>query len=208
MKEMDTANDKIKKICDEIKTQTIEPAKQQAKEIVENARMEAKAIKAKAEDERQEVLCQTERELFQKQTLCLASIKSASKQIIDQLKHEIENEFFNKNLKDMIIKASLDPSLISRLITAVVVGVEKEGIEGDLSVFVAKEAGADKISLLLAADIMEKLKEKRVLEGNFSGGVKIRLLNERITVDISDEALVELLSRYIRKEFRDLIFTF
>jgi V/A-type H+/Na+-transporting ATPase subunit E len=206
MNEIETGNDKIKKICDAIKTQTIEPAKQRANEILENAKLEAIEIKKRAEYERESLLRETEKEIAKKQNLCLSSIKSASRQIIDQLKQEIESDFFNKNLHDLVVKASIDPALISKLITAIIRAIEKDGIDTDLSAIVAKEAGADKITLLLAADILGKLREKKVVEGGFSGGAKIKLLGKQITIDISDEALIELISKYIRKEFRDIIF--
>ena len=206
MKEIDSGDDKIKKICDAIKTQTIEPAKKRAEEIIENAKLEAAEIKKNAEKVRQEILLQTEKELQQKQNLCLSSIKSASKQVIDQLKQELENEFFAKNLNDLITDSLCDPSLIAKLITAIVENIEKEGLDIDISAIVPQKVGADNISKLLVQDILNKLKEKKVIEGGFSGGVKVKLHDKQITIDITDEALTDLVSRYIRKDFREMIF--
>jgi V/A-type H+/Na+-transporting ATPase subunit E len=206
MKEMESGNDKIKKICDAIKTQTIEPAKQRAEEIVENARLEAKEIKKNAEKARQEILLNADKELLQKENLCLSSIKSAAKQVIDQLKQDLENDFFAKNLNELISKSSSDPGTIAKLITAIVESIEKEGVDVDLSAIIPQKIGADKINLLLAKDILEKLREKKVIEGGFSGGAKVKMHDKQITIDISDEALTDLVARYIRKEFREMLF--
>lgn len=206
MKEIETGNDKIKKICDAIKTQTIEPAKQRAEEIIENAKSEAREIKRNAEKARQEILLQADKELQQKQHLALSSIKSAAKQVIDQLKQELENDFFAKNLNELISKSMSDPGIISKLITVIIESIEKEGLDIDLSAIIPQKVGANKINLLLAKDILDKLKEKKVIEGDFSGGVKVKLHDKQITIDISDEALTDLVSRYIRKDFREMIF--
>jgi V/A-type H+/Na+-transporting ATPase subunit E len=206
MKEIDTGNEKIRKICDAIKTQTIEPAKQRAEEIIENAKLEAKEIKKNAEKSRQEIFLQTEKEVQQKQNLCLSSIKSAAKQVIDQLKQELENDFFSKNLNELISGSLADPSLIAKLITAIVQSIEKEGLDVDLSAIIPQKVGAENISVLLAKDVLEKLREKKVIEGGFSGGAKVKLHDKQITIDISDEALTDLVARYIRKEFREMIF--
>lgn len=175
-------------------------------EIIENAKLEAKEIKKGAEKSRQDILLQTEKEMQQKQNLCLTSIKSASKQVIDQLKQELENEFFAKNLNELISKSLSDPNVIAKLITAIIHGIEKEGLDVDLSAIIPQKVGAEKITLLLAKDILDKLREKKVIEGGFSGGAMVKLHDKQITIDISDEALTDLVARYIRKEFREMIF--
>lgn len=207
MKEIERGKDKLKEICDAIKSQTIDPAKQKANEIIENAKLEASDIKHKAEKERTALLNLTEKEIQQKQSLCLSSIKSASKQVIDQLKQEIENEFFSTNLHDLVTKALSTPDIIAQLINALVKAIEKEGISLDLSAFIPREADPKKISALLAKEVLEKLKEKQVVPAEFSGGAKIKLHDKQITIDMSDEGLTSLLARYIRKEFREMIFT-
>ncbi len=61
--------------------------------------------------------------------------------------------------------------------------------------------------MLLAHEILEKLKEKSVLIGSFTGGIEVKLHRENITLDMSDDALKELMANYIRKDFRELIFS-
>ena len=206
MKDMDTGDDKIRKICDAIKSQTIEPAKQQADEIIENAKMEAKAIRDQAESERKKIIQAAEKEILQKQKLCHSSIKSASKQVIDRLKQEIENEFFTCNLHDIITKATSSPEVVADLVEAVVQGIEKEGVDVDLSAVIPKKVKLDKVNKLLAKDVLDKLREKKVIEAEFSGGAKIKLHEKQMTIDISDLALTNLVASLIREDFRNMIF--
>ena len=44
MKGLDTGREKIQKICDSLRKETLEPAKQEAREIIENAHMQASEI--------------------------------------------------------------------------------------------------------------------------------------------------------------------
>ena len=206
MKEIETGKDQIKKICSAIKTQTIEPAKQQAKEIIENAKLEAKQIIEAAEKQREEIFAKTEEEVERRKKLCASSIKYACIQVIDKLKQEIENRFFKSNLHELVKKASSDPDIIAKLITSIVKAIDREGIDVDLSAFIPKEISAEKINKLLLKDILDELQEKKVLEGAFSGGAKVKLHDKQITIDISDEALNDLIAEFIRKDFRDMIF--
>lgn len=206
MNDWATGKNKIEEICDVLRKQTIEPAKQQASEIIENAKTEAEAIKEKAQKEAKELISLAVKESEQKKKLCASSIHSASKQVIDRLKQDIEEHFFKTNLKELVVKELEKPDVIAKIITAVIHAIEKEGINSDLSAYVPKQVGADRVSLLLASDVLSKLKEKKVLEKEFSGGAKVKLLDKEITLDISDEALSELIAEYVRKDFREMIF--
>ena len=48
MKGLESGKDKIQKICDALRKETLEPAKQEAREIVENAHMQASEIVTEA----------------------------------------------------------------------------------------------------------------------------------------------------------------
>jgi len=51
------------------------------------------------------------------------------------------------------------------------------------------------------------LKEEQVIETKgLSGGIKLKLKDEHLVLDLSDTALAELLATYVRADFRKLIF--
>lgn len=206
MDNADLGNDKIQQICEALRKQTLEPAKQQANEIIENAKIEAENIKARAQKEAKDLLSIAQKEIEQKKKLCASSINSASRQVIDKLKQELEQHFFKTNLKDLLDKELAKPTVIAELITAIIHAIEKEGIDSDLAVYVPKQVGVEKINNLLAQDILKKLKEKKVIEKEFSGGAQVKLLDKEITLDVSDEALTDLIANFLRKDFREMIF--
>ena len=52
MKEMEKGSDKVQKICELLKQETLEPAKQEAKELLENAKMQASRIVQEAKEKK------------------------------------------------------------------------------------------------------------------------------------------------------------
>jgi V/A-type H+-transporting ATPase subunit E len=201
-----SGKEKIQKICDALKKQTIIPAKKQAEEIIENAKMEAKSILEDAKEQAANVKEKANRDIESLKKQAFAAIKLSCRQVVDELKQNIEKNFFNKNLKNLVVEGVGDSKVIASLIKTVIEAIEKEGIETDLSVYVSEKVKTEEINKCLAKDILEKLREKKVLEGDFSGGAKIKMHNMQITLDISGEAITSLVAEYIRKDFRDMIF--
>ena len=66
MKGLETGKNKIQKICDVLRKETLEPAKQEAAEIVENAHIAASKILVDAQKKGQELLSLAEKEIAEK----------------------------------------------------------------------------------------------------------------------------------------------
>lgn len=206
MKGTESGKDKVKKICDILRRETLEPAEIEAEQIIRSARELAEQIVAAANQEVEKIHLEARQEIERQRNVFQSSLSQACKQAVEALKQSIEEKLFNLELGRLMAKHTQDPKVLSQLITAVVKGIEKEGIEAALSVYIPAAVPARAVNMLLAHEILEKLKEKSVLVGPLSGGIEVKLLKENITIDISDAALRELVANYIRKDFRELIF--
>ena len=162
MDNLDTGKDKIKKICEILKSETIEPAKLEAHQ--------------------------------------------ASAQAMEGLRQSIENKLFNETLSDWIEQHTADPKVAADLISALVKAIEKEGTSVDFSALIPKAVPADKVNAYLGKEILEKLHEEGAISGDFIGGGQLKLHDRKLTLDLSDAAIRELLERYVRKEFHALLF--
>ncbi len=205
MKEQ-TSEIKIQKICDVIRKETLDPAKQQAKEIVENARLEAEEIVKKAKKENEQIISDAKKQIAKEKKIFDSAMSLATRQAFEELKQKIENELFNKNLKELVTKNTTDPKIIAGLITAIIKTIEEKGLDVDISAYIPKLVDANKITTFLSKEILNKLKEKELVLKDFEGGVKIKLHEMQITIDISDSALKDLIAAYIRQDFRQKIF--
>lgn len=206
MKQLETGQDKIQKIANDLKQNVIAPAKQEAAQLVAKAREEAESILAEAEQKAAELFEQTKKEIEQEQRVFQSSLQQAVRQALETLRQAIETKLFYENLAAIIEKQSADPKVVANLIQAIISAVQKEGMETDLSALIPKTVSVQEVNALLGDQIIKKLKEGTVVAGEFAGGAQIRLNGKYIVLDISDHPLKELLSNYVRKDFRKLLF--
>jgi V/A-type H+-transporting ATPase subunit E len=206
MKELETGKDKIKKICDILKNETLDPAKKEAEKIIQAAEEQARAIIKKAEIEANEMVKNAQKNNAAEKVLLEKQIAQALSQAKEKLRQEVQESLFNENLVAWLDKESADPTLVANIINALVQAVEKEGLSADLSAVVGKTVSIEKINATLLKDVLAKLRGQTVSVGDFVGGAQLQLHDKRLTLDMSDRALKELLGSLMRKEFRDILF--
>jgi V/A-type H+/Na+-transporting ATPase subunit E len=206
VKGLETGKDKIQKICDSLRKETLEPAKQEAREIVENAHMQASEIVAEAKAKAIAMLQESEKEMEEKKRVFHASLNLACRQGIEQLKQKIEKDLFNQELVSLTTKETKEPQVIANLLNSFMKSMEEKGIEEDFVALIPKGISPRSINELLAARVLERLQNKTVVASDISGGLQIQLKGRQITIDISDAVVRELIAQYIRRDLRDLVF--
>lgn len=206
MKTLEQGKQKIQKICDVIKEETLEPARKEAATIISQAEERARTIIEEAEKQAEKTQGDVRQTLEQERHIFQSSLVQASRQTITMLKQEIENKLFNTTIKDLVENHPDDAKLAAQLTEAIVNAIDEEGVSTDLSVAVSKSLPAKEVNALLSEHILAKLREKGVVLGDFAAGVQVKLHDKKMTLDISDKVLRELLANYVRKDFRKWIF--
>jgi V/A-type H+-transporting ATPase subunit E len=206
MKGTESGKDKIQKICDTLRKETLEPAKQEAKEIVENAHLQAEEILKEAYAKAQERIGTAEKEIEERKKLGKSSLQLACRQAIEELKQKIERDLFNKQLAEDVARETRDPKVIAHLLASLIRAVEQKGIEEDFQALIPKEISPGMINGLLTIEVLEKLEKNSVSVGDFQGGIQLRLKGQKMTIDVSDGVIRELIGQYIRRDLRELIF--
>lgn len=207
MRTLEKGQEKIKQICSVLREETLEPAKKQAEEMIEEAQKQAEEFVHEAQKHAETLIAEARLAIEQERNVFNSSLQQAVKQCLEGLRQNIENNFFNYQLQTLIEKDGANPDLVAKLINAIVKALEKEGISADLSALVPKTISPHEINTLLMKDVLNVLNEKGVVQGKFAAGAQVRLNQKKITIDMSEEALKDLLSNYVvRKDFRKLIF--
>ncbi len=206
MKGLETGKDKVKKICEALRKETLEPARIEAEEMKEAARRRADEMLADAKETAEKMLEDARKEIERQKTIFQASLSQACRQTLDMLKEKIEDKLFAPALSDLIVKPVRDPKVIALLIETVIKAIDKEGLDANLSAAIPAAVPAKAVNQLIASSIIDRLKEKGVLLSPIGGGVEVKLADQNITIDLSDAALKEIVAGYIRKDFRDLVF--
>lgn len=206
MKSRDKATDKVQKICDQIRNETLEPAKKEAGQIIEDAKREAEKILEAAREQAKELESNVREEIEKERSIFESSLSQACKQAMESLRQEIAAKLFNNELKEQLKKEASDPKVIAKLISAVIKAIEKEGTSAKFEVLIPSEVPAKQVAAELTEAIMKKIKDGDLETGNFSGGTRVRIAENHFTADVSTDALYELVADYLRKDFRSLLF--
>jgi V/A-type H+-transporting ATPase subunit E len=200
------SQDKLEKLCQVLRQETLVPAHEERERLLKEAQQEAKKIIEAAEKEAEQraaaarTLIEREREVFQ------TSLKQGCRQALEALRQEIEKKLFNEELERLIVARTKDPNIIAALLNAMVKVIEREGLSADFSALIPATISPQVINALLVTDVLSKLRQGSVEVGAFAGGVQIKLVDSKMTIDLSSNALKELLAPYLRKDFRELLF--
>ena len=206
MKTLNKGQDKIKQICDILRKDTIEPARKEGENIVAEASLEAEKIMESAKSEAARVLEEARSAVEQEKKVFRTALKQASRQCLEELKQLIGAKLFDEELHDRVTGKVSSPEIIASLISAIIKALEKDGIDTDISAIISKNASVDQVNSLLGEGIIKKLKEESVIVGDFAGGAMVRLHGKKIILDISSDALKELIASHLRKDFRTILF--
>lgn len=206
MKKFKTGQEKIQEICDVLRRDTLDPAQKEAETIVEEAKHRAEEIVKQAQQHAEGLLNEARRNIEQERNVFNSSLAQAGRQGIETLRQAIEQKLFNEELHDQISKHTADPKVIANLINAIVKSIDKDGIQADLTAIIPAAVPSKEIIPLLGAGILDKLKNNSLALEDFDGGVKVRLEGKKLVLDISNQEIEDLLQRYLRKDFRKLIF--
>lgn len=205
MKSLEQGSQRIQKICDVIKEESLEPARKESEALIKEAKQRAHEIVEEGKAQKARLLAEARAEIEQERNVFNSSLEQASKQGVESLKQAI-GKLFNEELHRYINQGSSDPKLVARIIEAIVKAIEKEGIVANLSAVIPQAVSTQEINTILGQNLLSKLQEKGVVIGGFSGGAQVKIQNKQMTIDITDSALQELLSSYVRKDFRKFFF--
>ena len=207
MDQLESGKDKIRKICDLLKSETLDPAKAEAQAIIQKAEEKSRSIVHDAEEKAKSVLEAARTKQQNEKKVFDTNLAAACKMGLEALRQDIENKLFSGELMVWVEKQTVDPKLQAELMQSLITALEKEGTSTDFSGYIGKDVPKEALLAALGQQVIAKLKEKDVLVGEFIGGVQLKLHDRRMILDISNEALKELIGRYIRKDFRKLLFS-
>lgn len=209
MKSMETleqGKQKLVEICDLLKKDTLEPAQKEAASIVDAAKTESQKIIDQANEQAKGILDEVGKKIEQERVLFNTSLDVASKQTFDKLREEVEDKLFHQELGHLVQQISHDPETVARLVNVIIEVIEREGLNGNISLGLAKSIKPEEISKFLIKEVSTKLSKKEIPVEAISGGAVVCLKDKQISVDISDESLKELLGSYLRSSFREILF--
>lgn len=206
MKNLESAEDKVQQICEALRHETLEPAKLEAQNLIAEAKVERDNILRRAEEEAEALIAKTRKRLAQEKEVYQTSLRQAAKQSMESLRQKIEKRLFNQELESFIQQHLESKKVVAQFVDAIVKAIEKDGLDADLEVSVPKSVNPKELSALLAESTLKKLKDHPIKVGDFAGGAQVKLHDKRMTIDLTEDAIKQLMTSFLREDFRALFF--
>lgn len=207
MAELEKAQERIQAICEKIRIETLEPAKLQAQEIIEHAHKEAEKIRKAAKHDAEKIHAELKKQLEEEKRIFNSSLEQASKQTIESVKQKIESALFNPALEKWVHAQLGGAKEEAKLISVIIKAIEKNGLQTEFAVEIPQAFTPEEIIANMSTDILKRLGANAIEVSDIKGGAKIVLKNKHMTLDVSEAVFKELISSFIRKDFRKLFFT-
>lgn len=205
-KTLDSGKEKVDLLCKALIDEAIEPAKKQAKTIVDEAEEQARKRLHEAEQQANSFMAEARAKIESERKLFKTSLEQAARQSLEKLRQDIEERFFSVELQELIQKDSSQPDIVAKLIQAIISHIDKEGLSSDLSAVIARETSPERVNELLTEKFVGKLRQGGVQVGDFRGGATVILNDKRMTLDMTDDTLKELMTGFLKESFRELFF--
>ncbi|SCA63163.1 V-type ATP synthase subunit E [Chlamydiales bacterium SCGC AG-110-M15] len=204
---LEKGKDKIQHICAVLKDETLKPAQEEAKRIISEAKAERERIIEEAEANADKLVTAARESISRERSIFQSSLHQACRQGLESLRQDIENKLFNQELAEMLETGGSSAETVSKLINAIVGAIDKEGVGADISAQIPSTLSLSSVNSLLAENISKKLRQNTVDVGSFKGGARVKIHDKRVSIDITDDAMKELLKSYLSKDFRKYLFT-
>lgn len=206
MKNLRSSKNKIQEICDLLKRDTLEPAREEVNRLLQDAEEKVKEILDQANQQAKDLVEQARLKAKQEENVFQGNLKQAAKQSLEALRQSIEKDLFRSDLSTSIQNALNEDQVLPKLIDALVKAVDKEGLDTSLEIEIPKGCDTEKLAAQVSKSVMDKLGKEGLKLKTFGGGVRLKLKGQNLTLDFTDSALLEVLVTYVRKDFRKLFF--
>ncbi len=209
----------VQALIDRLRDQGVAAGREQAAQIVAQAREEAADLVAAAREEAQQLLAEARAESARVRESGKAAVALAARDAQLQLREELVTRFSSR-IRHLVREALDDRETLHRLVLAVAGRVAGDEI-GEASVDVVLPsrvtdlddlkrdpdgAGADALTQLVRGVTADLLREGVALRtGSHRSGLVVAIRDAGITVDLTDEAVTDLLMRHLRPRFRALL---
>jgi V/A-type H+/Na+-transporting ATPase subunit E len=201
-----TSDERLAAICQMIRNETLDPALKEAEHIKQIAEREAARIRADAKQQAEKLLHEARQQVQEEKEAFEASLHQSSKQLLGILKEQIERDLFNPGVDHYLSDEFKDAIQIGALMNLILDELTKEGISGDLAAFLGKNLNKDEVVKHILKGSLDKLSMGEVRSGHFAAGVVIKVQNHHLAIEITPEAIREIIVPFLRPDFRRFLF--
>lgn len=205
----------VQDLIDRIREQGVVAAREEAARIVREAEAKAAKLVAEATAEAARLREAAAREIEADKTAGLEALRLSARDAVLQLKSQLSSSF-EVFVKRLVTSATRDQELVKDLVLVLAGRSVDEFIsDKNIQILVSKailtgtpdeelRAHAKNIILALSSDMLREGVELIPSDG-IDGGARVRLVDEQLEIDLSDQAITRLLCQTILPRFRRIL---
>lgn len=207
MEKRGIGDERLAAICQVIRNETLEPALQEAESIKAAAEREATRIRTEAKQQADRMLQELRSNLREERAAFDASLEQSSRQVIGIIKERVEKALFNPELDRYLNDEFSSERKTAKLLDLLIDELQKEGIEGDICVWIGKNLSKDVLVEHLGKAALKHLPKEGLYVGEQPYGFVLQVKSKHLSVEITPESLKEMLAGFIRSDFRKFFFS-
>jgi len=196
----------VEDLIDRLKTDGVSKGKQEAEALIADAKRQSLAILDAAQAEADQIIATAKTEAQRQQQAGNQALQLAGRDALLKLRESFQLQFENR-LRKLIGKTLEDPQLLREMILEVA-GKARLQTEEVAEVLVpASAAGDDPLTAYVTGLTAEMLSEGVTfgVGDDVAAGVRVRLGEQDVEIDLSDESLAAFLSRFLVPRFRQVM---
>jgi V/A-type H+-transporting ATPase subunit E len=205
----------VEKLISRLRDDGVKAGQEKYAQLVRDAEAKAARIVAEARREAEEIRAKAKEEIHAQELSAQGALHLAGRDAVLKLRNEVRSQF-EQYLRRLVIQSTQDSEFIRSLILILAgEAVEKHIRDKDIHIYLSKAIldrertpeMRERSNQFVKGLSSELLRQGITLipTEKVQGGAKVRLVNEQLEIDLSDQAITELLVSHIAPRFREIM---
>lgn len=198
---------KLQELTDKLYNEGLAKGKQEAGNLLEQARKQADEIIAQANAKADQILADARREAEDLKVRVEGDVKMASNQTVSALRQQIAQMIETKTVGGAVDATLADGKFVGKLLETIAGAFNAGGAQASLDV-ILPEAMKDSLETFLKQNISSELAKGMSFSfsDDIEGGFRIAPKDGGYYLDFSDESFKALLGEYLRPATKKILF--
>jgi len=190
--------EELQSLLDRIQTEGVKKADDQKEQILADAKAQAEEIVATAKSEAESLRKVAAEDAVKSEARAKSAIQQAARDILLALKSDLQVRL------EAVVKecagAAMTPDAMKKYVDEMVAAYKEKGADIDAGVEVLlNPKDAEEMESLLKGGLLNKLKTtpEISISKDFAAGIQIGFKEEEVFLDLSDDALTDLVCAYV-----------
>lgn len=214
MSEPDVKSSGVKELIERIRDEGVHSARQEEERILSEARAQAARIVSDAKAQAAKIRKEAEAAVQREQMAAIEALRIAARDTGLELRSAVLSAF-EEHVRRLVTDVTTDGSVLRDMIMVLAGRAAEEYIRDKEAAILVPKHLADDVppeleeflhgtAVAISADVLRKGIEL-IPSSEIQGGARVRLVNEDLEVDLSDEALSEMMLKLLLPRYRKIL---